>query len=80
MSKTLEQFVSESDSRETSPEILKAIATIARDYDEAVRIWEEPTEEELERIYNLVTEDERYHPTEFVWGAVGTHWADSIWK
>ena len=77
--KTLDDFVREGDSRETSPEIMRAIAALARNYDEAVRVWESPTDEELERIVGLVTEGGRYHHRDFVWGAAGGQWADSVW-
>lgn len=69
-----EQFVSESDSRETSPEIMNAIADLADSYDEAVAIWEDGHSWCIPAIVEKVTKNGMYETTDFVWGAAGETW------
>lgn len=72
-------FIATADSRETSPEIMRAIAFYARNEAEAVEIWEEghggvcgPLD-----IWRLVTNDGERPTTDYHWGASGTRWWDA---
>lgn len=69
-------FVDEAASRETSDEIMQAIDWLARhDYDESVRIWEEPTYEEALAIWERVTSNGVRRSSDYCWGAEGSRWA-----
>ena len=77
----LERFVDESDSRETSREILEAIAKRAVDYREAVRIWEDPAslnDSELIALWEAITGNGRITSGSLYWGGEGTHWAKGL--
>lgn len=69
-------FIESASSRETSKEIMEAIHFVAgRNDEEAVRIWEEPTEAELLAIWERVTKNGLISADEFCWGAAGSQWA-----
>lgn len=70
-----DEFLATGDSRETDSEIMRAIAGLAGNEAEAVRIWEEPTDEELLSIAKYVTNNYRLDTTDFCWGAAGEKWA-----
>jgi hypothetical protein len=57
-------FIATAASRETSVEIMEAIAALACSEIEAARIWDAPTAEELAAIAVLVTRD----ADDFFWG------------
>jgi hypothetical protein len=70
-------FLDSSDSRQTSPEILKAIWECAAEREDvAARIWDEPTSGELVAIIEIVTKNGLVASTDFCWGASGTRWAE----
>ena len=71
-------FVATADSRETSPEIMQAIAGLARDEDDASRIWDEPTEAEALSIWETVTKNGLRASKSFFWGAAGERWATEL--
>lgn len=73
-----EQFIATANSRETSPEVMEAIAVLARDESEAARIWEEPTEAEALAIWERVTKNGLLASSDFVWGAAGAGWAGQL--
>lgn len=73
---SMQDFIDSADSRETSPEIMEAIAWLARDEDEAVRIWQDPSPAELVAIIERSTGNGRIDPADFCWGASGERWAD----
>ena len=74
-------FVATADSRETSEEIMEAIAFFARDEVEATALWNgdgfgivcHETD-----IWERVTGNGLRDATEFVWGAAGSGWWDAI--
>lgn len=70
-------FIGTADSRETSVEILRAITHIARNVDEAERIWEAPTEDELVAVIEITTGNGREDAADFCWGEAGSQWADA---
>ena len=66
-------FLQESESRETSPEILEACWwAAAGDYPEAVRVWEDPTDDESLEIWARVTNNGLRPASDFCWGAADT--------
>ena len=68
-------FLDSADSRETSTEIMEAIALVAKsDADEAERIWEDPTLEQLTQVWQIVTHGGEIESTEFCWGTSGRAW------
>lgn len=69
-------FVATSDSRETSVEIMRAIAEIARSVEEAENIWESVDDRELVAIVEIATGNGREDTRDFCWGASGSRWAD----
>lgn len=69
-------FIATADSRETSVEIMRAIAQIARSAEEAKNIWEFAGDRELVAIIEIVTGNGREDATDFCWGASGSRWAD----
>jgi len=76
---TNQDFCAEAASRETSDEIMQAIDALARhDYDEAVRIWEEPTEAELIAIWERVTGNGLRPSSDYFWGFGGSRWAADV--
>lgn len=74
-------FIASGDSRETSAEIMEAIAFFARDVDEAEALW---TGEGLYQIANpsdiweYVTRNGLRNASDYVWGAAGSDWAVAI--
>jgi hypothetical protein len=72
-------FIESANSRETSKEIMEEILWLAAgNEDEAVRIWEEPTEPEMIAIRERVTQNGLIDSEEFCWGYEGTKWASGI--
>lgn len=71
----MQNFIATAASRETSTEIMEAIASIAQTEEEAVRIWSNPTETELHHITEYVTKNGLHDPADFCWGANGKSWA-----
>ena len=74
----MSSFTNTADSRETSIEIMAAIELLASNEKEAVRIWEEPTEQEIIAIWERVTKKGLNDSKDFCWGASGDSWASSI--
>ena len=76
-----EDFIATGDSRETSREIMEAIAFFARNLDEAEKLWNgdgfgyvcTPTD-----FWEHVTRNGARDPEDFVWGTAGKHWWDHI--
>lgn len=70
-------FIASADSRETSVEIMQAIAFFAQNADEAVALWEgdgfgsvcHPTD-----LWEHVTNNGQRDASEFFWGAAGPRW------
>jgi hypothetical protein len=69
-------FISTADGRETSREIMEAIAFFARNEDEAELIWNgdfgdicTPAD-----IWEKVTKNGRHDAEKFCWGADGSNW------
>ena len=76
----LTDWLAQSDSRETSPEILAAIFAVAENHTEDTLdvIWGDPERYDLlVTIYEIVTQNGLNDPTDFFWGANGSSWADS---
>lgn len=79
--KSGEEFVASAESRNTSREIMEAIAYLARNLEEAEALWRgdgfgvvcNHTD-----IWEIVTGNGRREATEFVWGAHGNDWWDAI--
>jgi hypothetical protein len=64
-------FISTADSRETSPEVMKAIAFFARTQTEAVAIWEGETINDsidLTGIWEIATGNGRIDDADLYWG------------
>ena len=76
-----EKFIASADSRETSPEIMEAIAFFARDLAEAEALWNGNgfghVCHELD-MWERVTKNGLHVSTDFVWGAAGTGWWSAI--
>jgi hypothetical protein len=78
---TAAEFIASGDSRETSPEIMQAIAFFARNAAEAEALWNgdgfgvvcHPID-----LWEHVTKNGMRDPSEFCWGSAGTHWWDSL--
>ena len=74
-------FIASGSSRETSPEIMEAIAFFARNTEEAEALWNgdgigviaNPSD-----IWEHVTRNGLRDATDYAWGAAGTHWAVDI--
>lgn len=74
-------FIATADSRETSKEIMKAIAFFARNIDEAEMLWSgdgfgaicHPSD-----LLEHITCNGLRDASEFYWGASGQHWWDEI--
>ena len=76
----LTDWLAQSDSRETSPEILAAIFAVAENHTEETldAIWDDPERYDvLVTIFEIVTQNGLNDPTDFFWGANGSSWADS---
>jgi len=75
------EFIASATSRETSPEIMQAIAFFARDLQEAEALWNgdgfgricHPTD-----LWENVTSNGLHDATEFFWGAAGSNWWSHI--
>ncbi len=69
-----------SDSLETSQEILDAIYQIAPsnfpDENMLMNIWLGPTSDELVAIQEIVTKNGMLNASDFCWGAAGTKWVE----
>jgi plasmid stability protein len=78
MTKDIQHFIDSGDSRETSPEIMEAIADLAKNPAEAERIWQDPTEEEDLAIWERVTKNGLLPADDFFWGEMGSAWAKDI--
>lgn len=73
----MENFINSADSRETSTEIMEAIAWLAETEEQAERIWKDPSDSELVAIIERVTGNGREDASDFCWGAAGDQWAES---
>jgi len=60
-------------SHETSIEIMRAIESIAHSDQDAERIWQSPTDHEVEQIREHVTADGSV-ADDYCWGAAGSIW------
>jgi hypothetical protein len=73
------KFLETADSRETSIELMASILAVADGNEaQAVRIWEDPSEDEMRAIYARVTQNGLHDASEFCWGAQGSKWANNI--
>ena len=74
-------FIATGDSRETSPEIMRAIAFFAADLTEAEAIWAEPEATgacSITDIWEHATGNgSKGDGSDLCWGASGTHWMDA---
>jgi hypothetical protein len=74
-------FIASGDSRETSPEIMEAIAFFARDLDEAEALWNGDGFGQIANpsdIWEHVTRNGLRDACDYVWGAAGANWASHI--
>lgn len=74
-------FVESGPSRETSDEIMAAIAYFARSIEEAEALWSGDgfgTVCTVSDLWERVTGNGRFDTTEFCWGAAGRNWWDAI--
>lgn len=74
-------FVCSAESRETSVEIMEAIAGFARTTEEAEALWNGDgfgTVCTVTDLWERVTQNGRFDPSEFCWGAAGRNWWDAI--
>jgi hypothetical protein len=73
-----EVFVATGPSRETSPEIMRAIVSFSCDLEEAERLWELGPElsklGSLSEFVHRVTQGGKLDPSNFCWGASGSNW------
>jgi len=70
-------FIATAAARETSPEIMEAIAFLARNEAEAVQLWEigySPAGDVAD-VQEIVTKNGRLDAEDFCWGAAGSRWA-----
>ncbi len=74
------EFIASADSRETSPEIMEALAFFAHNRAEAEALWNgdidgicHPTD-----IWENVTKNGLREPEQFCWGAAGRNWWSHI--
>ena len=71
-----DSFINSADSRNTSPELMKAILFIAGGDDgEAVAIWADPSAAQMLAIWENVTNNGLRDSTDFCWGEEGYQWA-----
>ena len=69
-------FIQSAESRETSVEIMEAIAHLAHyGNQEAERIWSSPTCSEVEHITQIVTRYGLDDPSCYYWGYSDNRWA-----
>lgn len=74
----MSDFVQTATERHTSPKLMQAIFEVAH-HNEGIAefIWEMgPTQDELRQIIEIVTENGKFHTTDFSWGVTGTAWAE----
>lgn len=74
-------FIASGNARETSREIMEAIAFFARNSDEAESLWAAPqagTIASPSDIWEHVTRNGLRNASDYVWGAAGTNWASHI--
>ena len=72
-----DDFIASGDSRETSAEIMRAIAFFARNQAEAEALWNGAgfgTVCHTTDLWEHVTKNGHYSPDEFCWGASGSQW------
>jgi len=75
-----QNFVNTADSRETSREIMQAIADFASSLEEAEEIWENGISDwdDLAKrnfVATVTGEGRRGEPSDFCWGVQGLRWA-----
>ena len=70
----MNSFINSADSRDTSQEIIDAIAALAITNFHAIGIWNDPSPQELESIWEAVTLNGEIPSTEFYWGEAGNRW------
>lgn len=79
-SEEAEAFIASAASRETSVQIMEAIVWFSRSLDEAESLWSGDGIGKIARIpdiIDLVTNNGlRGEPSDYVWGAAGSNWAD----
>jgi hypothetical protein len=74
-------FIASADSRETSPEVMQAIAFFAHDLPEAERLWQDGPDSVICHPIDLwehITRNGLRDPAEYFWGAAGNHWWDDM--
>lgn len=74
-------FIATGESRETSPEIMRAIAFFARNTAEAEALWNGDGLGEIANpsdIWEHVTRNGRRNAANYIWGAAGANWAVQI--
>lgn len=73
-------FIDSAASRETSPEIMEAIAFFARNSEESEAIWQGDMAGlvHLNDIWENVTGNGGVDATRFVWGSAGDQWAAEL--
>ena len=75
-----ESFIASAGARETSVEIMKAIAGFARNLDEAESLWAGDGVGRVATIVDLIevvtNNGRRGEPSDYVWGAAGSSWAE----
>lgn len=72
-------FIATGKSRETSTEIMEAIAFFARDIDEAEMLWNGDGFDKIASLSDIrehVTRNGLRDASDFCWGAAGENWAD----
>ncbi len=72
-----EDFIATGDSRETSREIMEAIAALAQNTQEAEMLWNGDGFGEICHtidIWEIVTRNGQRDPEEFCWGTAGHNW------
>lgn len=71
----MSEFMESGDSRETDPAIMQAIYFCAQaDTATAIRIWENPTPEEVAAVWEIVTGNGLLSSTLYCWGDAGSDW------
>ncbi len=75
-------FLASADSRETSIEIMRAIAAFSRNANDAEIIWQDGIgnwdASSAKAFVNAVTGNGAYDPTDFHWGAAGGNWVKGL--
>ena len=71
-------FLDSADSRETSPKLMAAILKVAGSENDAVKVWEAPTEDQKIAIWEVVTKNGLIDASELCWGESGDSWAEEI--